>query len=102
MKLDYAPEAIADIQQVRQYIAVVLKNRTAAARIVKMLTDHCKQLKVHPQLGMSLAAKLGEASELRFLVCENWLVFYRLREDSVQIVRVLDGRTDYLRILFQN
>lgn len=102
MKLEYAPEAIADIQETRRYIATVLKNRSAAGRIVKMISDNCKQLKTHPQLGMSVAARTGLQSDLRFLICENWLVFYQVNDDLVQIVRVIDARTDYVRVLFQN
>lgn len=99
MKLEYSPEAINDIQRTKHYISVVLKNRQAANRIVKMISNNCKHLKDQPQLGMSLEARIGKLSDLRYLICENWLVFYRVAGDSVQIVRVLDGRTDYIKLL---
>lgn len=99
MKLVYAKSALEDIQQVKQYIAKVLKNRKAADRIVAMISKNCKQLKDQPYSGASLEPRVGEPTDLRYLVCENWIAFYRVREDVVQIVRVLDGRTDYWRIL---
>lgn len=100
MKLEYAPEAIHDIQETKRYIATVLKNRTAAIRITKMIFSSCAQLKERPQLGMSVEVKTGIPSDLRYLICESWLAFYRIRDDRIQIVRVLDGRSDYVRILF--
>ena len=102
MKLEYSPEALDDIQETNRYIASVLKNRSAAIRITKMIVRNCKQLKGQPEIGMSVAARTGYHSDLRYLICESWLVFYRIQGDTVRIVRVIDGRTDYVRILFGN
>lgn len=102
MKLEYAPEALDDIQETKRYIATVLKNRSAASRVVKIIVQNCKHLKEQPNLGMSVEARTGYSSDLRYLICESWLAFYRIQDDTVQIVRVIDGRTDYVRILFDN
>lgn len=102
MKLEYSPEALDDIQETKRYIASVLKNRSAADRITKMIIRSCRQLKEQPEIGMSVEARTGYSSDLRYLICESWLAFYRIQGDTVQIVRVIDGRTDYVRILFEN
>lgn len=39
-------------------------------------------------------------SDYRCLVCEHWLESYLLKDECITIVRILDGRTDYLRVLF--
>lgn len=100
MKLVYSPEAIDDIQQTKQYIGKVLKNRKAAQRVANMILRSCKQLKSFPNSGNDLSAKIDCTADLRYIICENWLVFYQINGDEVQIIRVLDGRTDYVRILF--
>lgn len=100
MKLVYTPDAVQDIQEIKKYISVTLKNRQSANRIGKILSNGCKQLKEQPQLGMSLEARIGEPSDLRYLICEKWLVFYRIAGDTIQIVRIMDGRTDYVKLLF--
>lgn len=102
MKLIFSPEALADIGQIRQYISVNLKNKSAAKRVVNMIAHSCEQLESQPHLGMSLEARTGYHSDLRYLLCESWLAFYRIQGDTVRIVRVIDGRTDYVRILFGN
>ena len=101
MRLEFAPEALEDIQETKHYIATVLKNRSAASRVAKMIVHNCKQLKDQPYLGMAVEARTGYTSDMRYLICESWLVFYRLQNDTVQIVRVIDCRTDYLCILFK-
>lgn len=101
MKLKYTPEAISDLQETKTYISRVLHNPTAANRITKSILDQCSQLKEHPNLGVSLSAKLDMDTDLRYLICENHLPIYRIADDWVMIVRILDGRTDYLRLLFR-
>ena len=52
-------------------------------------------LKYHPQLG---PARPEIAEDARALVIERWLALYRLVEDGVQIVRIVDGVPDLTRI----
>ena len=100
MKLKYTPEAIRDLQETKTYISKVLHNPKAAERITRNILNQCGRLKDHPNLGMSLSAKLDYETDLRYLICENHIAIYRIADDWIMVVRVLDGRTDYLRILF--
>lgn len=101
MTIKYTPAAIADLQELKDYISKTLHNPKAAQRITKNILDQCSNLKSHPQLGMSLAAKTGVDTDLRYLICEHYLTMYREEGDLILIARILDGRTDYMRVLFQ-
>ena len=101
MKLKYTPEAIADLQNTKAYISDVLHNPKAARRVTKQILDMCSSLKEHPNLGMSLKAKTDIDTDLKYLICENHLAFYRIEDDWVMVVRILDGRTDYMRVIFK-
>ena len=102
MKLNYTPEAISDIQEIRRYIKHTLRNPTAAARISKAILDACSSLKAFPKMGVSIEGGTGFKTDLRMLACENWIAVYRVEPDSdvVSIARIIDGRQDYMRILF--
>ena len=103
MRLRYTPEAISDIQEIKRYIKNVLHNPTAALRISKTILDACSSLKTFPRLGVSIEGKTGVETDLRMLICEKWIVVYRIEaaEGTISIARVLDGRQDYMRILFR-
>ncbi len=48
MTVRYTPEAIHDLQALRDYIGKILGNPKAASRIAKLILDTCGQLKNHP------------------------------------------------------
>ena len=53
-----------------------------------------------PLIGAPLSSIYEIDSDYRFLVCGNYLAFYRPQESEVLIDRILYGRRDYLVILF--
>ena len=102
MKLNYTPEAISDIREIKRYIGHTLRNPTATEHISKAILDACSSLKTFPKMGVSIEGRTGFETDLRMLVCENWIAIYRIESDSdvVSIARIIDGRQDYMRILF--
>ncbi len=102
MKLKYTPEAISDIREIQHYIKDAFRNPTAAKRISKMILATCSSLKTFPESGISVESKTGFKTDLRMLICENWIAFYRIEGGSnmVSVSRIIDGRQDYMRILF--
>ena len=101
MKLQYRPAAIADIRNASDYIADVLKNRSAANRFKAKILEGVSLVKDNPYMGTPLASKYdGVPEDIRFLVISKQLVFYKVTESGIEVIRVLDGRTDYLVHLF--
>lgn len=103
MKLRYTPEAISDIQEIKRYIQNTLHNPTAALRISAAILAACSSLKAFPRLGVSIESKTGFETDLRMLICEKWVVVYRIEaaEGTISVARVLDGWQGYMRILFR-
>lgn len=99
-KIRLTPEAANDLREIKQYISAELKNPTAAVRVVERITKSIRVLQNFPAAGVSLESKTGYSTDYRMLVSEKYLVFYRVNGDIVSIIRVLNGRQDYLRILF--
>lgn len=103
MRLQYRPAAIADIQRAADYIENVLKNRSAAQRLKAKILQGTSLLKENPQMGTLLSSKYdGLDTAMRFIVISKQLVFYEIGDDMIEVVRVIDGRTDYLTYLFNS
>ena len=102
MRIKYRPAAIADIQQTSDYLKTVLKNPTAAASLRSKIMYGISLLKENPSMGALLNSKYdGVESNYRFIVISKQIIFYELTDDLIEIIRVLDGRTDYLSKLIE-
>lgn len=99
-KLHITPAAASDLAEISAYITLELHNPQAARRIVKSITHDLRHLQQNPHLGFSVSAKIGRGNDLRALLSGNYFLFYRVKGATIQVARVLDGRQDYLRVLF--
>ena len=100
MRLLYRPAAIEDIESAADYIEHQLKNPSAAEKLKTTIVKKAALLKVNPEMGMKLSEKFDIKSDYRFIIINKQIVFYEIHSQYIEIVRVLDGRTDYLTHLF--
>ena len=100
--LKITPEANNDLHDIKEYITTELDNPAAAINIVAKITKSIRTLASFPDKGIPLSSKVKIPNDYRFLVCGNYLVFYRHENDTVYVIRVLYGRRDYMPILFGN
>ena len=91
-----SPAARKDLIGIRDEPA----NPDAAVRILKLLRTGIESLRDMPERGMPLDAVLSVHTDYRFLVCENYRIFYLCEGDQVEVVRVLHSLQDYMRALF--
>ena len=102
MRVSYKRAAVKDMEATRDYIAGQLKNPKAAKKLMTALLKAISLLADNPYMGAALAEKFEIATDVRYFVVSKQLIFYRVdgENDTVEILRVLDGRTDYLSVLF--
>lgn len=97
----FSPEALNDLEEIKSYIQDDSENDIAAANTLKKIFDRILELESFPKMGALLNSVTNTDNSYRYLLCNNYTAFYRIEKDSVYIVRVLYGRRDYLRILFE-
>lgn len=101
-EIKYSDQSAQDLEQIGDYIAETLKSPIAALNIVNNIQNGVDNLADFPYMGALLSSVTDIDSDYRFLVCGNYLTFYRVVEDCVYIDRVLYGKRDYLSILLDN
>lgn len=82
--------AEGDLLDIWLYIAQ--DNITAADRMVERLEQRCETLGVSPMLGSKRDDLLAG---MRCLIEGNYAIFYRIQQDTVEILRVLHGARDF-------
>lgn len=99
-ELRVSPEAANDLREIWQYIAAQLDAPVAAQKLVSRILQSMRRLADFPESSPCLSSVLNIETDYRFQVCGNYLIFYRLENQIVYIVRILYGKRDYLKLLF--
>jgi toxin ParE1/3/4 len=93
----WSPNAREDLSFIWLHYAKIAGTNTAD-KIIREIGAACSLLEQHPFGGR---AREEIRSDLRSVVANPHVIFYRVRDDIAEIVRVLDGRQD-LGEIFSN
>lgn len=83
-------EASRDLNEIADYFAQT--NLDAGERFFREFNRKCQQLTVFPNSGKSHAEI---RADLRGLSFYGYVIFYRVLNDDVEILRVLSGRRNF-------
>lgn len=101
-KIYYSPEANRDLDEIWNYIVSELQSPSTAESMVNRIVNAIDQLTDFAEIGVPLSSIAEIESDYRVLVTGNYLTFYWTQGNEVYIDRILYGRRDYLRILFED
>ena len=101
MRVVYRPVAINATRMSADYIENELKNPQTAMHFKEKILYAVSLLKDNPEMGNLLSNKYEDIhANYRYIIVNKQFVFYELEDDRIEIIRVLDSRTDYLVHLF--
>lgn len=84
-----SPAASRDLDEIADYF--VGRNIEAGERLIQEFNQKCKKLVKFPNMGRSYAEI---EPSLRGVPLDGYVILYRVREDSLEIVRVVSGYRD--------
>ena len=102
-RIVYSPESINDLEQIGDYIENTLQSFSASLSTLQSIRKSINNLESFPYMGTLFTPNGITRTDYRFLVCGNYLAFYRVEEvDEIyaHIVRIIYGKRDYVSILF--
>lgn len=99
-QIKYAPQALSDLRSIIDYISVELNSPQAAERTVDDILDKIDYLSELPEIGRRLSSRINVKTDYRYLVCGNYNIFYRVENEVVKVIRVLNARRNFMLVLF--
>ncbi|MBD2288431.1 type II toxin-antitoxin system RelE/ParE family toxin [Microcystis wesenbergii FACHB-1317] len=90
-------EAIRDMEQILDYLANT--NINAGEKFLEEFSKKCRYLSQFPLMGRSYREI---RPYLRGLPMKNYIIFYRLTEQGLEIMRVVKGERDLEAFFFEN
>ena len=89
MKIGYTPEAIHDLDRLREFIEI--KNPVASQRVAKELLLCIDKLKVFPKMGVRVL-RAPQPELVRDLFIGNYTVRYLTAKEELIILRLWHGK----------
>lgn len=86
-----------DLNEIILFIA--LDNLSAAENIATKIEKHIQTLANHPRLGKAPNESQLAGAGYRYLIVDNYLIFYTIEDETVFIHRIIHGARDYRRLL---
>ncbi len=97
--IEYSKEAKQDLIGIKQYIKYNLQEPETAKKIIAKIRSEINNLKYNPEIYTVIDDDLIKKLELRKLIVNNYIVFYRIKNDNIEIVRVMYGRRNWITLL---
>jgi toxin ParE1/3/4 len=98
-KLKYLPLALKDLRDITDYIAETLKAPKAAMDLLDALDESISRLEQFPYSCKVYQPIKDLESEYRLLPVKNYAVFYIVKEQVVEIHRVIYAKMDLTKMI---
>jgi len=99
LKIKVNPLAVKDIKEVKEYIRE--ENIIAINKFTQILMDSIENLAEFPELGMELSKKIEIKTDYRYLIIDEYIIFYKFDYKYLYVYRILSSKRDYIKILFE-
>ena len=100
-RIEYSQAAIRDLDRVWNEVYEASKEADIATRYVDGLMDCVAEKRAFPKSGAPLYYENGFTGYYD-VVFKAYMAFYRIVEERILVDRVVFGRSDYMRIIFQD
>ena len=97
--IEYSKEAKQDLIGIKQYIKYNLQEPETAQKLILEIRNEINNLKHNPEIFSIIDEDIIKKFEIRKLIVNNYIVFYRIKKDNIEIVRVMYGRRNWINLL---
>ena len=97
--LKYAKSYYDDVKSTVNYIKHSLQNPIAAQRLKDEIKNKLKKLKENPFIYPVVPDEYLASKGYRFIMINNYMIFYKVKEKQIDIIRFLYGYRDWMNIL---
>ena len=97
--IEYSKESKQDLVRIKQYIKNNLQEPEIAQKLIFKIREEINALKNAPEIYAIIDDDIIKRLEIRKLIVDNYIVFYRRKGNNIQIVRVMYGRRNWINLL---
>jgi addiction module RelE/StbE family toxin len=95
----YSKEARQDLLDLKRYIKYNLQEPNIAKKLTDKIKTEINKLIDNPKLYSIIDDELIKKFEIRKIIIDNYIVFYRVNNNKIEIVRIIYGRRNWINLL---
>ena len=96
MKLRINPLVVADLKEIRNYIAE--DNAEKAAETIEKIYGKFENIQLFPGMGADLSKRVSFRTDYKYAVWNDYVIIYKVGEEYLEIYRVVNRYQDITRI----
>ncbi|KLE15048.1 type II toxin-antitoxin system RelE/ParE family toxin [Clostridium sp. C8] len=96
-KIRINPIAATDLQEIKNFISE--DNVNSATKVVSGIIKKIESLSSFPNISKMLLYKIKLKSKYRYIIYDQYIIFYIYEDNIVSVQRILHGKRDYLTLL---
>lgn len=97
--IEYSKESKQDLIGIKQYIKYNLQEPEIAKKLISKIRKEINSLNDNPEVCAIIDDDIIKKLEIRKLIVDNYIVFYRIKDNNIQIVRVMYVRRNWINLL---
>ncbi len=97
--IEYSKESKEDLIEIKQYIKYNLQEPETANKLISKIRKSIRTLKDNPEIYAIIDDDIIRKLEIRKLIVDNYIIFYRIKNDSIEIVRIMYGSRNWINLL---
>jgi len=95
----YARSYREDLNSSIKYIRNNLQNPIAANKLKDEVKNKCKKIKENPFFYPVVSDEYLALKGYRFSLVNNYMIFYKIKEKEIEVIRFLYGYRDWMNML---
>ncbi len=97
--IEYSKDSRQDLIKLKRYIKYNLQEPAIANKLIAKIRKEIDKLVNNPEIYSIIDDDFIKKLEIRRITVDNYIVFYRVKNNSIEIVRVLYGKRNWIKLL---
>lgn len=98
-KIEYSRDSKQDLVRIKKYIKYNLQEPKIAENLINKIRDGIEKLRDDPEIYSIIDEDIIKRLEIRKILIENYIVFYRIKNQTIEIVRIMYGKRNWISLL---
>lgn len=96
MKLRINPAVAIDLKNIKEYITE--DSQAVAEEVINKLYIQIENIQQFPNIGLDLSKRVRFRTNYKYVIWENYIIFYKIQGEYVEIYRVVNRYQDITKI----